>query len=304
MSANLSTRLVDSAVLGRLSRLALNARLPMAGSVAGLHRSATRGSSIEFAEYRKYVQGDDIRHVDWRVFARTDRFYIKEFEADTNLRCCLVLDVSGSMGFTGAQGSRLDYAKRLVATLAHLLVHQGDAAGLVCFSDGALHEIPPRDSPSHLRVLFDTIAELKPHGRTRIIQAIHDLAEKIRQRALVIVFSDFFTPLDDVLGCFEHMRFRKHDLAVFHLLDRQEFDFAFDRPIRFADMEGGGHILADPAVIKVDYQRELDKYLSTIEHGCREFGVDYHRVFTDMDYETALAAFLLKRMKKQRTAGG
>ncbi len=304
MGANESTGLVDSAVLGRLSRLTLNARLPMAGSVAGLHRSATRGSSIEFAEYRKYVQGDDIRHVDWRVFARTDRFYIKEFEADTNLRCCLVLDVSGSMGFTGAHGSRLAYAKRMLATLAHLLVHQGDAAGLVCFSDGALHEIPPRDSPSHLRVLFDTIAGVQAQGRTRIIQAIHDLSEKVRQRALVIVFSDFLTPLDDLLGCFEHMRFRKHDLAVFHLLDRQEFDFSFDRPIRFADMEGTGHILADPAVIKADYQRELDRYLATMEHGCREFGVDYHRVFTDMDYEAAIAAFLLKRMKKQRMAGG
>ncbi len=304
MGANESTGLVDSAVLGRLSRLTLNARLPMAGSVAGLHRSATRGSSIEFAEYRKYVQGDDIRHVDWRVFARTDRFYIKEFEADTNLRCCLVLDVSGSMGFTGAHGSRLDYAKRMLATLAHLLVHQGDAAGLVCFSDGALHEIPPRDSPSHLRVLFDTIADVQAQGRTRIIKAIHDLSEKIRQRALVIVFSDFLTPLDDLLGCFEHMRFRKHDLAVFHLLDRQEFDFVFDRPIRFTDMEGTGHILADPAVIKADYQRELDRYLATMEHGCREFGVDYHRVFTDMDYEAAIAAFLLKRMKKQQRAGG
>ncbi len=304
MAVKVSTELVDAAVLGRLSRLTLQARIPMAGSVAGLHRSATRGSSIEFAEYRKYVQGDDIRHVDWRVFARTDRFYIKEFEADTNLRCCLVLDVSGSMGYAGAHGSRLDYAKRMLATLAHLLVHQGDAAGLVCFSNGATHEIPPRDSPAHLRVLFDTVAEVQPKGRSHIIQAIHDLSEKIRQRALVIVFSDFLTPLDDLLGCFEHMRFRKHDLAVFHLLDRQEFDFSFDRPIRFAGMEGEGHILADPAVIKADYQRELDRFLATMEHGCREFGVDYHRVFTDMDYEAAIAAFLLKRLKKQQTAGG
>ncbi len=304
MGANESTGLVDPAVLGRLARLTLNSRLPMAGSVTGLHRSATRGSSIEFAEYRKYVQGDDIRHVDWRVFARTDRFYIKEFEADTNLRCCLVLDVSGSMGFAGVHGSRLNYAKRLLATLAHLLVRQGDAAGLVCFSDGAVHEIPPRDAPSHLRVLFDTIAGVQAHGRTRLIKAIHDLSEKMRQRALAIVFSDFFTPLDELLGCFEHMRFRKHDLAVFHILDRQEFDFIFDRPIRFADMEGAGHILADPAVIKSDYRRELDRYLSAMEHGCREFRVDYQRVFTDMDYEAVIAAFLLKRMKKQQGAGG
>ncbi len=272
----------------------------MAGSVSGLHRSATRGASVEFAEYRKYVQGDDIRHVDWRVFARTDRFYIKEFEADTNLRCCLVLDISGSMAFAGAHGSRLDYAKRLLVTLAHLLVHQGDAAGLVCFSDGTRHDIPPRDAPSHLRAIFETVAAVQPNGTTGIVQTLHDLAEKIRQRALVIVFSDLFTPVGELMECFEHMRFRKHDLAVFHLLDRQELDFNFDRPIRFQDLEGNFQLITDPAIIKAGYQRELDRYLSTMEHGCREFSVDYHRVFTDTDYEAALATFLLQRMTKKQ----
>jgi uncharacterized protein (DUF58 family) len=291
---------LDSAVLGRLSRLTLGARMPMIGNVAGIHRSATRGSSIEFAEYRKYVQGDDIRHVDWRVFARTDRFYIKEFEADTNLRCCLVLDISGSMAFVGDHGSRLDYAKRLLATLAHLLVNQGDAAGLVCFSDGTVHDIPPRDAPSHLRTLFDTMADVQATGATGIVRTIHDLAEKIRQRALVIVFSDLFTPVAPLMDCFEHMRFRKHDLAVFHILDRQELDFSFDRPIRFMDMEGSFHMTTDPAVIKAGYRRELDRYLASMAHGCREFNVDYHRVFTDTDYEAALATFLLQRMTKKQ----
>ena len=295
-----SREFLDSAVLGRLSRLTLNARLPMAGSVTGMHRSATRGSSVEFAEYRKYVQGDDIRHIDWRVFARTDRFYIKEFEADTNLRCCLLLDVSGSMGFANAHGTRLDYAKRLLCTLAHLLVNQGDAAGLVCFSNGTVHDLPPRDAPSHLRTIFDTIGAVQPAGTTGIVKTIHDLAEKIRQRALVIVFSDLLTPIEPLMECFEHMRFRKHDLAVFHLLDRQELDFNFDRPIRFMDMEGTFQMIADPAVIKADYQRELDRFLNSMAHGCREFGVDYHRVFTDTDYEVALANFLLQRMNKKQ----
>jgi uncharacterized protein (DUF58 family) len=295
-----SKDLLDSAVLARLSRLTLNARLPMIGNVTGIHRSATRGSSIEFAEYRKYAQGDDIRHVDWRVFARTDRFYIKEFEADTNLRCCMILDISGSMGFVGAHGSRLEYAKRMLATLAHLLINQGDASGLVCFSNGTVHDIPPRDAPSHLRIIFETIAAVQPDGGTELVKTIHDLAEKIRQRALVIVFSDLFSPVTPLMDCFEHMRFRKHDLAVFHILDRQELDFNFDRPIRFMDMEGSHQIIADPAVIQANYQRELDHYLSAMAHGCREFGVDYHRVFTDTSYETAIARFLIQRINRKR----
>jgi uncharacterized protein (DUF58 family) len=226
---------LDSAVLARLSRLQLEARTPMIGSVTGIHKSATRGSSVEFAEYRKYVPGDDIKHIDWRVYARSDRFYMKEFEADTNLRCILVMDTSASMGFEGQHGSKLDYARKAIATLAYLLVHQGDAVGLHCFADKSGQDIPPRHTPSHLRNIFDALGQVEAHGKTEIVQTIHDLAEKVHQRALFIIFSDFFTEVADLLDCFQHMRFRKHDLVVFHLLDRQEIDFDFDRPIRFND---------------------------------------------------------------------
>ena len=294
---------LDSAVLARLSKLSVSSRIPMVGSVTGIHKSATRGASVEFAEYRKYVPGDDIKHVDWRVYARSDRFYMKEFEADTNLRCYIVLDCSASMAFEGQHGSKFDYARRLVATLAYLLMHQGDAVGLLCFANGTIHDIPPRRTPSHLKNLFDTMAALQPGGETKTVETIHNLAERIGQRALVIVLSDFFGEVEPMLDGFQHMRFRKHDLACFHLLDRQEIDFDFDRPIRFTDMESSFHLITDPSTIRDGYRKELTDYLVAMKEGCREFHVDYHLVHTDSDYEKILAAFLLQRLRKQSGPG-
>ncbi|MDP6522680.1 MAG: DUF58 domain-containing protein [Kiritimatiellia bacterium] len=288
---------IDSAVVARLSRLQVNAATPMLGSVTGIHKSATRGSSVEFAEYRKYVPGDDIKHVDWRVYARSDRFYMKEFEADTNLRCHIILDTSASMSFEAEHGRKFDYARRMAATLAYLLVHQGDGVGLHCFADKIVHDIPPRRTPSHLKNIFDTLAVVEPAGKTEVVKVIHDLAERISQRALVVVFSDFFTEVAPLLDCFQHMRYRKHDLAVFHLLDRQELDFKFDRPIRFDDAESTFKLITDPSVVREGYRRAIDDYLSDMLRGCREFNVDYQRVMTDEDYEKSLAAFLLQRMR-------
>jgi len=287
---------LDPAVLARLSRLTTSARYPMLGSITGLHKSATRGSSVEFAEYRKYVPGDDIKHVDWSVYARTDRFYMKEFEADTNLRCYLVLDVSGSMGYGDRRGSKFEYAKRLAATLGYLLSEQGDAVGLFCFSDRIVHDIPPRRSPAHLRNIFNTLADLKPAGKTQIVEKMHLLAEKIRPRALVVMLSDFFADVPDLLSGFQHLRFHKHDVVAFHMLDRTEIDFEFDRPIRFADLESSFSMVTDPAVIRSGYRAELDRYLESIQRGCREFDIDYQRVVTDVDYEKVLASFMLQRM--------
>ena len=295
---------LDSAVLARLARLTLDARRPMLGSVTGIHRSATRGSSVEFAEYRKYAPGDDTRRLDWRVYARTDRFYMKEFEADTNLRCLLVLDSSHSMDFAGRHGRKFDYARKLAATLAYLLSHQGDAVGLTCFAERAVHDIPPRRSPAHLKHIFDTLASVKPAGKTALLETLHAIAEKVKRRALVIVISDFFTDVGPLLDCFQHMRFQKHDLAVFHLLDRQELDFEFDRPIRFVDLESPFQMITDPVVVAAGYRAEIARYLEDIQRGSREFGVDYQRVTTDQDYEKVLAAFLIARLRGAPGAGG
>ncbi|MHA3772363.1 DUF58 domain-containing protein [Verrucomicrobiota bacterium sgz303538] len=291
---------LDMGVISRLSRLTVSVRMPMLGSVTGIHRSATRGSSVEFAEYRKYAPGDDLRFLDWRVFARTDRFYMKEFEADTNLRCYLVLDTSASMKFTSGSLTRFDYARRVAATLSHLLVHQGDATGLVCFTDKTLHDLPPRRTPTHLRQILNTLADAKPQGETNLVSTLHEFAERIRQRSLVVIISDLFTEVPDLLECFKHLRFYKHDVAVFHLLDRQEFDFDFTRPVRFVDMESGADLITDPAVVRDAYRDALNDYLSTLTNGCREFDVDYRLTYLDQSYEGVLTNFLLQRLKRKK----
>ncbi len=299
MSEGAQRDYLDSAVLSRLSRLTLEARAPMMGSVSGIHKSATRGSSVEFAEYRKYVQGDDIKHIDWRVYGRTDRFYMKEFEADTNLRCYLVIDTSKSMEFSGKGMSKFEHARRIAATLAWLLIHQGDAVGLVCYDNKLVKEIPPSRSPVHLRNIFDSLDKIETKGHTDTAQVLHNLAEKAKQRALVVVFSDFFAEVDALMDSFQHMRFKKHDLAVFHMLDRQEVDFRFDRPIRFVDLESPYSMVTDPSVIRSGYVKEVQNYLNGMKSGSREFGVDYRQVFTDDNYEQILASFLLERMNKK-----
>jgi len=255
---------LDPAVLARLAHLELLARWPMEGNVAGRHRSPHRGSSVEFAEYRKYVSGDDPRFLDWRVLARSDRYYLKEFEADTNLRCHLVLDASGSMAFN----EKFAYAARLAATLGYLAMQQGDAVGLhVCSGGDGAASIPPRRTPAHLKNLFDALAAVAPAGGTNLIADLHEIAERVRRRALICVFSDLFCDPEELLHCFRHLRYRKHDLAVFHLLDRTEADFKFDRPIRFADMESAASVVAEPGAVYSRYRDALDTYLRRLRAG-------------------------------------
>ena len=304
MAGDAQRSFLDAAVLARLSRLTLNARQPMLGDVAGPHRSATRGASVEFAEYRKYVPGDDIKFVDWRVYARSDRFYMKEFEADTNLRCALVLDATGSMAYTGRHGRKLDYAIRLAATLAQLFAHQGDAVGLTGITGKGVNEVPPRRSPAHLRHIFDTLAAVQPGGAADLPRVLHNVAERIRRRALVIVFSDFFAAAAPLINAFQHMRFQKHDLALFHLFDQDEVNFDFDRPMRFVDLESTFQLITDPALMAADYRREFDAHLETLQRGSREFGVDYQRVVTNHDYEQVLISFILQRLRTATASAG
>jgi uncharacterized protein (DUF58 family) len=295
-------KLLDPQVLSRLMHLPLLARQAMEGSVSGQHKSPHRGSSVEFAEYRNYVPGDDIRRLDWRVFARTDRFFLKEFEAETNLRCYLVLDCSGSMKFGKAGAGKLDYARRMAATLGYLAARQGDAVGLICAAEKTFLEIPARRNPAHLKVILDTLQKAAPRGETGLLSALHDLAEKVKRRALVVVFSDFFCDLAPLLDCFQHLRFQKHDLALFQLLDRAELEFQFDRPTRFVDLESSFSLVTEPAAVRAEYLRQIWLFLDALREGCHEFAADYRQVVTDQPYEKALADFLVARARL--AAGG
>lgn len=277
----------------------LFARRPMVGSVSGMHASPHRGASVEFAEYRRYVPGDDLRRLDWRAFGRTDRYYVKEFEADTNLRMCLVLDTSGSMGYGSTGTTKLEYARRMVGSLAYLAVQQGDAVGLTCIAEDIVRTVPPRRTPSHLRGLFDILEHTEAVGETQLVARLHEFAETTYQRALVVILSDLFVEPPQLREAFDHLRFRKHDVTVFHLLDPQELKFEFRRPTRFVDMEGGASLFADPSEIVDRYQKAMAEYLEELKGIVLESSIDYHRISVDEDYEQVLFRFLAGRAKSR-----
>lgn len=273
----------------------------MQGSVSGRHPSPHRGSSVEFAEYRKYVPGDDLRRLDWRAYGRSDRFYVKEFEADTNLRCCLVLDTSGSMDFGSTGITKIEYARRLAGALGYLALLQGDAVGLSCVANGIVRNVPPKRNPAHLTTVFDILEQAQPQNDTQLATVLHELAETIRQRALIVIISDLFVEPELLRSCLQHLHFRKHDVAALHLLDQQELDFNFRRPMRFIDMEGGPAVFAEPNEIAERYHKVLGEYLTQLKQVMLESAVDYHRITIDEDYEKVLMRFLVGRT---RTKGG
>ncbi|MDB4317830.1 DUF58 domain-containing protein [bacterium] len=291
---------LDTDVLARLKAIPMESRFPMIGNVAGRHRSPHRGSSVEFAEYRKYVPGDDTRRLDWKAYARSDRYYIKEFEADTNLRAYFVVDSSGSMGFSsGENPSKMEFARRIAATLSYLIVNQGDSAGLSCCNEKLHLEIPPSRRPAQLQHIFESLASVEPKGETGLIEALHTVAEKIQQRALVIVLSDFFVESDELAAALQHLRFRKHDIAMFHLLDPQEVAFHFERPHRFVDLEEGTAVVAEPNLIVDEYHAALNEFLEATEKGSYDVNADYQLLQTDANIEEVVSNFVTDRLTKK-----
>ncbi|MDA7536680.1 DUF58 domain-containing protein [bacterium] len=291
---------LDTDVLARLKAIPMESRFPMIGNVAGRHRSPHRGSSVEFAEYRKYVPGDDTRRLDWKAYARSDRYYIKEFEADTNLRAYFVVDSSGSMGFSsGENPTKMEFARRVAATLSYLIVNQGDSAGLSCCNEKLHLEIPPSRRPAQLQHIFESLASVEPKGETGLIEALHTVAEKIQQRALVIVLSDFFVESDELAAALQHLRFRKHDIAMFHLLDPQEVAFHFERPHRFVDLEDGTAVVAEPNLIVDEYHAALNEFLEATEKGSYDVNADYQLLQTDANIEEVVSNFVTGRLTKK-----
>ena len=291
---------LDSNVLARLGALPVEARLAMIGNVVGKHRSPHRGSSVEFAEYRKYVAGDDTRRLDWKAYARSDRHYIKEFEADTNLRAYFVVDCSGSMKYaSGEFDSKIQFARKFAGTMAYLLVNQGDAAGLSCCDDKLHLELPPSRRPAHLQNFFEVLGELEPKGETGLVDALHTVAEKVGQRAFIFILSDLFCDPDALGDALQHLRYRKHDVAVFHLMDPQEIDFDFTRPYRFVDLEDDTSIVVEPNLIANEYTSAIQEFLVVVEARCHDVHADYHLVTSDQDYEEILRDFLTNRLPKK-----
>lgn len=284
-------------VLAKLKTIDLKARLVVEGFLSGLHRSPYKGFSQEFAEYRVYMPGDEPKRIDWKVYAKTDRFFIREYEEETNLKAYILIDASGSMSYASGKISKLEYTSYLAASLAYLLIKQRDSVGIVTFTSKLVNYIPPRSTPAHLPVLLRTIDKIKPGGDTNLANTFHQLAEKIKRRGLVIIISDLFDDKEKVLAALRHFRHKKHEVLVFHILDKNELDFSFGQPLILRDLETSKEITLDPRVIRKDYQRTIADFFSDFKRRCREHLIDYHQITTNTPLDRALFEYLEKRSR-------
>lgn len=285
-------------LVARLRGLDLKARLVVEGFLTGLHKSPYHGFSVEFAEYRPYMPGDEPKRIDWKALARSDRYYVKEFEEETNLKAYLLLDTSASMGYRGGgtQG-KLDYGACLAASLAYLLLHQHDAVGLVAFDDRIRGYLPPRSRPSHWHQVLAALERLRPGGATRFEPVFAELAGRVRRRGLIVLISDLWDGWRDVVAALRHFRHLKHEVLVFHLLDRDEIDFPFERDAVFRDLERGEELPVSPATAGRNYRRLVRDWRAALARECRRHAIDYVPLDTATPFEQALLEYLHKRQR-------
>lgn len=285
----------DPKALSKLSSLNLVARLVVEGFISGLHKSPYQGSSVEFAEHREYTPEFEPKHIDWKVYAKTDKYYVKQYEEETNLKAHLLLDFSGSMGFASEGITKLQYACYLAASLAYLMLRQGDSVGLITCDTQIQKYIPPRNNRAHLKVILDTLERLQPGGETQLSHIFHELAERIKRRALIIVISDLFDDAEDVSNSFKHFRHRKHEVIVFHVLDDAEINFPFTNPTIFEDLETRGEINTNPRISRRYYLEEFNRFIEVYKRACRDSRIDYVIASTKQRFDLLLGSYISRR---------
>jgi uncharacterized protein (DUF58 family) len=290
-------RFLDPAVVSKLASMELRARLVVEGFVTGLHRSPYKGFSVEFAEHRQYMPGDPLKHIDWKVYGKTDRFYVKEYEEETNLRGYILLDSSASMAYGDAGVSKLEYSRYLAAALIYLMLKQQDSVGLLVFDEVVAEFIPPRSNPRQLHVLLSELDRTSASSRTDVGMVLHDLARKVRRRGLVILISDLLDDPDKILPGLKHFRHMKHEVIVFHVLDPMEAEFRFDGDATFRDMETGETMTTEPFSIRKDYVEAVDRWMALLRRECAESRIDYVPIKTSTPYDRALFSYLEKRKR-------
>jgi uncharacterized protein (DUF58 family) len=293
-------RFLDPAVIARLGTMELKARTVVEGFLAGLHRSPYKGFSVEFAEYRQYMPGDDLSTLDWKVYARSDRHYVKKFEEETNLECHLLLDVSGSMTYRGgAAMSKLEYGSVLAASLAFLMNRQRDATGLISFDDRIRVRIPASARRGHLHALLLALERLEPGTRSDVARPLHMLSEALVKRSMVVFISDLLDDPEPAIKGLKHLRFRGTDVVVFQLLDPHELTFPFRGAARFHDVESAEEVTADPSSIRKSYLRELAGLTLRYDRELRGSGIDYVQLDTSQPLDFALLSYLSARAKRK-----
>jgi uncharacterized protein (DUF58 family) len=289
---------LDAAVIARLGTLELRARTIVEGFLSGLHRSPFKGFSVEFAEYRQYIHGDDLATIDWKVYARSDRYYVKKFEEETNLDCHLMLDVSGSMGYGSGGLTKLEYGSCLAASIAYLMNRQRDAVGLMAFDDRIVDMLPASARPGHLRALLVSLDRLRVGRETNVSKPLHQLAGSLGKRGIVVLISDLLDDPEAVVRGLKHVQFRGADVIVFHVLHPDEIDFPFERATRFEDLETSEEIMAVPGLVREHYQRRMGGLLDRYRRELGVAGIDYQLLRTTDPLELALLSYLSTRARK------
>lgn len=286
----------DPTSLAKYGRLTLLARTLVEGFLSGVHKSPYKGFSVEFAEHRQYYPGDEIRHIDWRVFGKTDRYYIKEYEEETNLRAHLLVDASGSMAYAGRHVSKFHYAQYVAASLAYLMLHQRDAVGLVIHDHRIRQRIPPHANSKHLLRILHTLEQTEPGGETSLAPLWHELAEQVSRRGLMVILSDCFDKVRDLARALRHFRHRRHEVLLFHILAPEEIDFPFKKWTQFHNLETrADKLLVDPQQLRKEYQRNFETFCKELREQARQMRIDYHLMRTDEPVERALGVYLTKR---------
>ncbi len=283
--------------VAKLDNMALRARLVVEGYIIGQHKSPYHGFSVEFAEHRAYGPGDEIRHVDWKLYGKTDRYYVKQYEEETNLKAYILLDTSRSMKYTSGTVTKLEYASYLSAALSYLMLNQRDGTGLILFDENIQTFIPPRSTSSHLNTILKHLEKPKLGSDTEIGSVLHEMAERIKKRGLIILISDLMDNQESVLSGLKHFRHNKQEVILFHILDRKELDFDFNARTRFKDMESGSLLTTEPWQIKSSYKKRIQLLQDVYKKQCRKQLIDYVPLFTDQSLDIALNSYLNKRQK-------
>jgi uncharacterized protein (DUF58 family) len=293
----MANRFLDPEGLARIGHVELVARQVVEGFLTGRHRSPYHGFSVEYLDHRAYTPGDELRTLDWRILARTNKYYVKLFEDETNLRAYILLDVSNSMNFKSGQVSKLEYGSLLAAALTYLLLRQNDAVGLTLFDNQIRQQLPAKARPTQFRRVLDVLERTSPGADTNVGSILHTVADRIKRRGLVILISDLIDSEDAIASGLQHFRHNHHEVIVFHVMDDAELTFPFDRLTRFKDMEGGGRVVVNPKSLRTRYLARIKAFTDRIKKDCLERRIDYNLTNTKEPYDVSLAACLDKRSR-------
>jgi uncharacterized protein (DUF58 family) len=286
-------------VIRQVARLDLRAKFIVEGFLSGLHASPFQGFSVEFSEHRKYVPGDDLKDLDWMVYAKTDKYYLKKFQAETNVTGYLVMDLSASMAYTYRQElTKFDYAICLAAALGYLMIHQQDPVGLVTFDTRIQASLPPRSKRTQLGTILSILANLKPAGETDLAACVHQLASMVRGKSLIMIFSDLLTDPEPVLQSLHHLRHRGHEIILFHILDEAEVQFPFEGLIEFTDVETPDRLTLDAKGMRADYLAAVHEFRETYRRECAKANIDYVAMDTSIGFDKALMEYLVQRQRR------